>query len=222
MRVFLAAQVLSNLMVELIDCYTDQLESKSEGYASLRALATRVDCLVDIVNATHMHNGKCKGCKDIDIPDHEHITEMLEIVEWFTEWYEQSEETRSEVTRKVAKATGWKPKKGTNIWYVPKSTYEDLCWLVLGLSGIAVTYLKTDGSRVLDQSRSGSDTCKHTFASIPNANCNPTLLDARKPVAKASVVKANTFHGTSRANTSGTKRMNVVELNSPLLKKIKN
>ena len=222
MRVFLAVQVLSNSMIELIDFYTDNLEKRSEGYASLHELAKHMEWLVEIINSTRMHNGKHKGCEAINSPDQEHITEMLQILEWFGVWYEQSEAKRLEVAHATAAASGKRLKKGTNIWFVPKSTFEDLAWLVLGLSGIAVTYLKANKSRVLDQSRSGSDTCEHTFASIRNSNCNPTLSDARKLVAKASGVKANTFHGISRANTSGSKRMNLSELHSPMIKKIKN
>ena len=81
MRVYLAVQVLSASMIELIDTYATDAEK--EAYSSLRELAKHVDRLVDIVNATHMHNGKFKGCKVFDSPDHSHFPELLATLEFF-------------------------------------------------------------------------------------------------------------------------------------------
>ena len=216
MRVYLATQVMSESMNGLIDDYADEVPGGKAAFKSLQVFIRHSDRLTDIVNARYTHNGKLKGCEAMDCPDHKHVGELLEILDWFAEWKQESEKKRKKEVAKV-----WKNEKrrikGYNKWFIPNSSYEDLGWLVFGLGGLAGTYLLDDKSRTLDQSKSGSDTCEHAFAAMRNANSNPTLSDARMLIRKESG-KSMTFSICSRANTAGGKRETWGELFAPLQK----
>ena len=75
--------------------------------------------------------------------------------------------------------------------------------MVVGIVGLASTYLKADRSRTMVQSRSGSDVVEHEFAGIRQRNSKPTGLDVRQIVARRSATRSSTFTAINKANTRG-------------------
>ena len=88
-------------------------------------------------------NGVWKGCEPINSPDHRHIGELLDILDIFCEWRNESPE---------------------KIHFIPWQSFEDLVYLIIGIIGVSKLYLKKDKSRILVQRRSGSDDVEHEFA----------------------------------------------------------
>ena len=85
MKVFLATQVVSSTMLQLIHRYAAQC-GESEKYAPIRAIIANIDRLVDICNNTRMNNrGVVKGCEDINSSNHFHLNELISILEIFAE-----------------------------------------------------------------------------------------------------------------------------------------
>ena len=146
MRVWLAAQVLSQTQIRLIDEHADKYGGKEE-YGPLREVLEKVDRLIGICNNTDMSTqGEYKNCECLDSSTHCHINELIDIFIIFAEW----------------KEVAGKDKKKFILW----QSYQDLAWLVFGLIGLARTYLKEDKSRVVVQWRGGTDHCEHEFTRI--------------------------------------------------------
>ena len=102
--------------------------------------------------------------------------------------------------------------------FIPKYSYEDLCWTIFGLVGLCQKYLRTDGSRMLDQKRHGSDCCEHHFANCVNNNPNASLSDFRSYSARSTGIRANMFHSRVKTNTAGDTDICGRELMQPLSK----
>jgi hypothetical protein len=205
MRVHLAVQVLSTSVVQLIERYVKDplIQAQHNGdseklYAPLKTLISSCDRLVDICNA----NGK-KECEYIDSPDHFHIKELRDILQLFHEWKESCK-SKDE--------------------FITKESYEDLCWLVYGLEGVAKEYLKQDKSRRMMQRRGGSDCCENEFASFRQANCNPTEFDLRTIEARRAAFRGHDVSSFSRivkSNGGRENRVDLVSLSAKLIKKRK-
>jgi hypothetical protein len=188
MRVYLAAQVVSQSMCRLIDDHA--VDPKL--YSALRKVLVCVDKIVDIFNGTqHNSKGEAKYCENIDRPSHPLLQELLEHLALFAEWKKEAG-------------------KNTNS-FLPQSTYEDLCWMIFGLVGLSQNYLKADKSRVLVQRRLSTDNVEHTFGHVRANNPEFSVFEANRYAAtgmgqrlnasflgrKTNNAKANTTHKMS-------------------------
>jgi hypothetical protein len=191
MRVFLATGFASNSMIDMITSYCDAGNDDIKNYSSLIELLSSVDQLIDICN-TYDPNQKTNSerrrdyGRPINKPRHEHVLELLKMLQLFEKWRVQCE--------------------GYKKTFITWQTLEDLRWLVFGIVGYAVLNLKEDGSIVVDQGRFGSDTMEHLFALIPAGNSNPTNQQANEGLSRVSannaVLDANMFR-TKGTNTGG-------------------
>jgi hypothetical protein len=205
MRVHLAVQVLSESVVRLIERYVKdpEVQKEHEGdiekqYAPLKALISSCDRLVDIWNAN-----RDKKCECIDSPNHPHIKELREILQLFAEWKESCHSKDEFITRE---------------------SWEDLCWLVYGIQGVAQEYLNKDKSRRMMQRRGGSDCCENEFAAFRQANSNGTEFDIRGIEARRSAYRGHNVSSFSRivkSNSGRENRADLVELSAKLIKKRK-
>ena len=199
MRVHLAVQVVSNTMVSMIGTYCKDNEERKQFYEPIKKICTTLDRLVDICNNTSMSsNGVWKGCEPINSPDHRHIGELLDILDIFCEWRNESPE---------------------KIHFIPWQSFEDLVYLIIGIIGVSKLYLKKDKSRILVQRRSGSDDVEHEFAGIRVRNPKPTALDVREISARRTGSRASTFNALCKANTSSDKDIFVDEVAAKLYRK---
>jgi hypothetical protein len=127
MRVYLAVQVMSDTMRQMILRYAKKCGGMDK-YSSILKIIEKIDRLVDICNGTQMSSkGVWKGCECIYLPDHEHISELLGILETFVVWKKESGENKSH--------------------FITKEFYKDLLYLVIGIVGISSTYLKQTDPR---------------------------------------------------------------------------
>ena len=110
MHSFLAFQVCSNLVIELIKTYADKVDGITK-YASTISILKRVDRLIDIMNSTRV-----KKCEPISSPNHCHIDELEEILNIFYEW-------KSEAVN-------------NNENFLPLTTFEDIISLYVGMIGL--------------------------------------------------------------------------------------
>jgi hypothetical protein len=180
MRVHLAAQITSQTMIELIDNYAPDPE-KFEGGAMTEVL-NALDRFIDIINAKMENRGKHKGCHIINAPHHPHLKELIEIAKIFGEW--KNENTGSS-------------------HFIPQSTYEDICWAVFGIVGMAKTYLFVDEKRKMNQAISGSDPCEHHFGNINDQNANANAGEMRSYSAKSTASRGHTLQHHNKTNSSG-------------------
>lgn len=76
--------------------------------------------------------------------------------------------------------------------------------MVFGVTAIASLYLPDNGSRIMNQGRSGSDVCEHFFAMIRYVNSNSTMQQCRERASHvASRVSSNMFSKKARSNAVG-------------------
>ena len=172
MRVFLAVQIMSLTMIEMIRDVCKPIEEGGRGYdigqySSVIEIFTAVNRLVDIMNGKAMNGNKFLDVELIDQPTHRHTEELLKILKLFTEWKVECKKY---------------PKK-----FITRESYEDLCWMVFGVVGIACTYLKEDGSCKMHQGRSGTDPLEHLFCKLRSKNSNGTQLDYNQGISTESV-----------------------------------
>ena len=121
MRVHLSVQAFSQCTLRLIDRCAPNCGGISK-YSSQIEVIKKVDRLVDICNNTSMSNrNEFKGCEMINSPDHFHLEELFDILELFSEWRAEAGKNQEE--------------------FITWQSYEDLCWLVFGIVGMAKTYL---------------------------------------------------------------------------------
>ena len=86
LKVFLATQVVSATVIQLLDNYADKCGG-IEKYAPIRVIIANIDRLVDICNNTRTNSRSVvKGCEEIDSPHHFHLQELINILEVFAEW----------------------------------------------------------------------------------------------------------------------------------------
>jgi len=207
MRVHLAAQVLSQSVVSLIERYgaNDDAEiaqednSIREMYGPLKELIASCDRLIDIWNGNRE-----KKCENIDSPNHPHINELRKILVLFDNWRAECGNNKEQ--------------------FITKETWEDLCWLVYGLEGLANQELKDDKSRRICQRRGGSDCCENTFAAYRQGNSNGTELDIRQMEARRGAYRGQGVSCFSRAvksNSGREDRVDIVSLSAELNKKRK-
>ena len=164
-----------------------------EGDQPIVELLSNCDRFIDIMNARQE-----KGCYNINGPRHELLDELMTILEFF-----------SNEKKNSFKAI---------YYYLTPQTHKDLCWTIFGIVGMCKTYLSTSSERAIDQKRHGSDCCEHHFANGTNSNTNGCLADFRSFTAKSTDVRAQTFHGRSKENTSGDRSYFGSELTSKLHK----
>ena len=112
MHVFLAMQVLSQSVYNLIQYFVDGNEELKETFSSLSLIvvSNKLNWLVDIWN--HPPD-KCMEC--IDSPDHECIRELEDVLRLFMEWKNESEAIGDPLT----------------FFSISSRVYNDLCWLVV-------------------------------------------------------------------------------------------
>ncbi|KAL7527937.1 hypothetical protein ACHAXR_003152, partial [Thalassiosira sp. AJA248-18] len=201
MRVFLAVQVSSQTMIQMIKDHCDCVENLAdiEEFAPIIELFDKVDRLVDIMNGSNQKKGKVRNVQLINHPKHGHISELFDILRVFEEW-------KNEV--------GGDTKK-----FITNYTYEDLVWMVFGVAATACLYLKEDGIDAMHQGRSGSDVCEHFFSMIRYINSNPTGQQAREGASTVSGgigMYATSFKFDNKANAGGAPRHTAEELMAPL------
>mmetsp|Transcript_22314 Transcript_22314/g.46238 ORF Transcript_22314/g.46238 Transcript_22314/m.46238 type:complete len:684 (-) Transcript_22314:1284-3335(-) len=184
--VWLAVNIPSQ---DSIKCIKDNCDKDLGGmkvYGPLVEVLESLDRLIDIVNCTRMNGVKYKGCEPIDHPLHPHIFELLSTVKLLTEWKDDC--------------------GGFTDEFLADSTYEDFCWTILSIVGVAFCYL--DGlDRSMYQGRTGSDICEHLFSLLRSGNPNPNLGACRNAASKSnSGMDSFLFRTRSKSNSSGAKR----------------
>ncbi|KAL7538982.1 hypothetical protein ACHAXR_008930 [Thalassiosira sp. AJA248-18] len=190
-------------MIQMIKDYCDEMDGDIKEYEPMIEIFEKVDRLVDIINATRVKNGKDLKVEFIDHPRHRYIYELFSILQLFEEWKKDA--------------------GGLNKKFITRQIYEDLCWMVFGMAGLACTYLEEDKSKQIHQGRSGSDVCEHFFAKIRQVNSNPTRQQAREITSKISGqgnIDVGVFMGKAGHNTAGVKR-EAEDFFAPLAKKPK-
>ena len=205
MRVHLAVQVLSASVVSLIDRYIKDPNVQAEKgvdivqkFGPLKEIVGACDRLVDIWNANYS-----KKCECIDSPNHRHIKELHVILLVFAEWKNGCRNKDEFITNK---------------------SWEDLCWLVYGIKGIACEYLLNNKSRRIMQRRGGSDVCENEFAAYRQSNSNGSEFDIRGIEARRSAYRGyniSSFSKMIKSNSGREDRVDLVSLSSKLIKKRK-
>ena len=199
MRVHLAVQVLSSSVLSLIDRYSKEKGSDIvQKYAPLRTIIQSCDRLVDIWNANHG-----KKCKCIDSPIHPHIKELHAILLVFAEW-KNSCKSKNE--------------------FITNESWEDLCWMIYGIIGMSLIYLRKDGSQRMMQRRGGSDCCENEFAAFRQSNSNGTEYDIRGIEARRSAYRGHnvsSFSKIVRSNSGREDRVDLASLSAKLITKRK-
>ena len=198
MRVFLAVQVLSLSVHELMKRFVEGDKNMADEYSSLMLVVSKLDHMIDIWN----HPGD-KGFVCIDCPDHPYILELESILVLFTEWKEESVAAK-------------------NPWIMFSSEiYNDLCWIVYGLKGVSFFYLEERKRWSMVQRRGGTDDVEHAFAHQRNKNSNPTIRDCNQTLGRDNGMKSTTFSLRAKSNTSGDKVIYISDLKQTLLNKRK-
>ena len=198
MRVFLAAQILSSSVHELLRKYVEGDEGMTAEYSSLMMVIKKLDRLIDIWN-----HPDGKGMVFIDHPKHEYINELESILILFTNWKDAAKEAK-------------------NPWlFFSTEIYNDLCWIVYGLKGVAAYYLDDQKRWKMVQSRGGTDDVEHAFSHQRSKNSNPTISDCNNTLGRDTGLKSTTFSLRSKSNTSGDQVLYITELQQSLLNKRK-
>jgi hypothetical protein len=195
--VFLAVQITSMTMIRMIENHAEQCGG-IEVYSSIVQVISKLDRLIDIMNGTWENNRHVfKKCTNIHSPNHPHLDELLDVVRLFYRW-------KKEVGKEKE-------------LFIPETTFEDLCWMVFAVVGVAKEYLDKDESLVMLQKKSGSDVCENHFGNIRAQGAKPSAITAQQLTARGEAMRSNTFSGKSKRNTSHIpKRYRKDELNQPL------
>ena len=198
MRVFLATQILSASVYNLLEKYVGNDVSMQEEYSSLMIVVKKLNRLIDIWSHPDL-----KGCVSIDCPGHEYIGEPEDVLVMFTDWKKEAAAAK-------------------NPWAMfSTEIYNDLCWIVYGLKGVSSYYLE-DGKRWrMVQSRGGTDDVEHAFSHQRSKNSTPTIQDCNQTLGRYTGLKSTTFSLKSKSNTSGDKVIYLSELKQSLLNKRK-
>ena len=183
MRVHLAVQIFSDGVACMLEDHIEFIDEATKTlYEPLIAIIRNVDKLIDIWNAR-----SDKKCGMIDCPNHSHITELREILDIFEEWRNESKEN------------------GGVYSFIPNESWEDLCWLVYGIEGVATTYLKDNKSLVMHQKNGGSDVCEHNFADTRARNQNPDTQSTNSILGRRAGLRAqmngNEFNLRPKSNS---------------------
>ena len=199
MRVYLAVQVVSMTMCNLIDNQLSAEKLNAQLYGPLRRIIEKVDRLVDIFNGTKENKQKVpKGCENVNSPSHDHLGEVLDILALFNEW------------RLEAKA-----KNNANL-FIPYTSFDDLCSMIFGLVGVAQMYLKNDCSHTMVQRHGNTDVLEHCFAHIRQRESNFDVATGRQCVAQGASKRLHGMKGNNRG--APYEGMNLNSLNEPLPK----
>ena len=158
-----------------------------------------LDQLIDLMNATDNHNRVKKLGGKINSPTHHHLVELL---------------------KTLALLNVWKKKAGKfKERFITNESFEDLTWMVYGVVGVSMTFLKADKKYVFDQGRSRSDYCEHHFGNIRMRYNNANLQNCEYATAKAPTSRSCKFSVKTRTNTSGARKKTKSELFQPMFKK---
>jgi hypothetical protein len=199
MRVFLAVQITSQSVVDMIKAYCrrdgdDNYAANIKQYEGMIQLFDKVNRLIDICNGRDANEmTKSYNPRDtykINHPKHRHCIELFDTLRVFEEWRKEC--------------------GGFNKKFITKYTYDDLKWLIFGITGLAATYLQTNEEFVMDQGRMGSDANEHLFGMIRSGNANTHAGQANERLssitATNAVFNASMFREKKGgANTIGAK-----------------
>jgi hypothetical protein len=122
-----------------------------------------------------------KKCTKIHSPNHPHLDELLDVVRLFYRW-------KKEVGKEKE-------------LFIPETTFEDLCWMVFAVVGVAKEYLDKDESLVMPQKKSGSDVCENHFGNIRAQGAKPSAITVQQLTARGEMQCVPTL---SVANQKGT------------------
>lgn len=196
MRVYLATQVLSQNVLQMIEDYCADNEEEKQRYSSLLLCVKYLDTLVDICNHPIDKNfkrdpeGNRYECITSD--NHEYIKYLEEILKFFSDW---DNESRNEV-------------KDLNN-FIPKTLFESFAWLVYGLKGVASQIPK---GCAMVQRRGGTDHVEHEFSYIRHKNPNPGIADARGMIGQQTGFRSTNFAKNVKTNTRGDRMIPLDEL----------
>jgi hypothetical protein len=203
MRVYLAVQITSQSMIEMIKefCQPPNKGVISE-YEPMIELLNAMDRLIDIMNGKPFNRGKNLNVWAIDSPNDPLIVELFNILRLIEEW--------------KIKAGGF------NENFLSKQTYEDLVWCVFGVAGVAGVNLKNDGTLKMHQGRSGSDCFEHFFSKLRGIHPNANLQQCREGASKLSGnnIRTQAFLKKGGGNVAGSTTTHQ-ELLTPMQKVLK-
>ena len=209
MRVHLAAQILSNTVLDMLD--NNLNDDEKEKYESLYSTVRQLNTVIDIWN--HPRSKRFKGSTDEDrysnikkeegkeIKDHIYLKYLENVLKWFSDW-------RAETVRNKTYSTK----------FVLNTLYESFCWIVCGMKGVASQI--PDGHEMV-QRRGGTDDLENEFARQRQSNSNPTIMDSRGMMAQAAGFRATDFTKNIKNNT-GDKRVYLKALIRKQTRKISN
>ena len=208
MRVHLAAQILSNSVIDMLENNGFTKEQR-EKYDSLISIITLLNNVIDIWN--HPKNKRFLGNKDNerysnikkeegkDILEHQYLKYLTTVLKYFSEWRAETKKNKTFKTK-----------------FIPNTLYESFCWLVTGIIGVSTQI--PDGHEMV-QRRGGTDDLENEFARQRQSNSNPTIMDSRGMMAQAAGFCATDFINNIKNNT-GDKRVYLKSLIQEQHKKI--
>lgn len=172
MRVYLAVQVLSNSVVELIIKVRDDEDVKlpfhKEYYNPLIQIATHVNKLVDIINGRDRADFRKESGVEI-------ITSLLKILKWFDEWKKLNDRCK-ELDEKN---------------FLPEDTWIGIKRMILGYICLIDHYCIGQGL-VICPRRTLSDVCEHLFSMMRRCAGSTSMVttnSAHSTCAKDSLMQ---------------------------------
>ena len=123
MRVHLATQIISLSTCWLINESSSRKYTK-EDLAPMREIIFTLDQSIDIMNATANHNGVKELGETINSPTHHHLVKLLETLALLNDWKKEAGKFKER--------------------FITNESFEDLAWMVFGVIGVFMTYLKAD------------------------------------------------------------------------------
>ena len=178
MRVYLAAQVLSNTVCCVIDQVTAKKPNKRLLYGPLRALCSNMDRFLDIMNGRRE-----KGYKNIDTTDARELKELGEIMKWFECWFKSIHEDRQFAHLAVDE------KKSA---FLPEGCWFDLQSIIKGVTAFSIFYLRkfqdTEPIMIV-QRRLMQDIVEHHFAHIRQScggSTQPSVVQCEQATSRSA------------------------------------
>ena len=203
MRVHLAFQITSQTTLKMLSnkrllakCHMNE-----ELVGPMKKVIAAMDEMIDIMNATSIHNGVPKNGRIINKPTYKHIMKLLNILKLFTTWKQEPGSKKEN--------------------FITSESYDDLVWMVYAVVGVATHYLDEDGKKTMDQGRSGSDVLENHFSNNRTKYSSASLHNCNVGTANAQASRTHTFSTKTGTNHSGTRKETQVEIFSEIQRKKK-
>ena len=188
MRVHLAVQITSQSTLHLLrdQRLLKKCKMTEELVAPFIKIVSTFDRLIDIMNARLVNNGVLKDGCIIHKPTHRHLMELLHTLKIVTTWKKETVNNKEQ--------------------FITLESYEDMTWMMYAVIGVAVAYLKEDGSKRMDQGRFGSDLCENHFSNNRSKYTSTSLIKCEVGAANSQSSRTHTFSTDTGLNTAGSRK----------------